>query len=362
VRGVPERTEWHSVHNQNNSTKPTSSSCIMRLRDWPRLTIRRRVLTKRARRDDHAGSRFFGERGGLTVALLVGVSFSLSAQATPNAARTADVVGLRRTIAQLARESRGTLGVGVELLETRERVVVGTQRHPMQSVYKLPIAMAVLDLVDQKKLALDSLVDVPPSMFVTPGQHSPIRDKNPDGTRATVRELLRLNTAESDGTACDVLLKLVGGPERATGYLRRIGVREMVVATTELVMGHDQRAQYRNWSTPLGALTVLRAVQERRVLSDSATALLTRFLVETTTFPGRLKGQVPAGTVVAHKTGSSGTRDGATAATNDIGIITLPDGRHLAVAVFLTDSRANDATRDRVIARVARAAWDTWVD
>jgi beta-lactamase class A len=64
--------------------------------------------------------------------------------------------------------------------------------------------------------------------------------------------------------------------------------------------------------------------------------------------------------VVAHKTGSSGTRNGVTAATNDIGIITLPEGRHLAVAVFLTESRANDAARDKVIARVARAAWDTW--
>jgi hypothetical protein len=49
------------------------------------------------------------------------------------------------------------------------------------------------------------------------------------------------------------------------------------------------------------------------------------------------------------------------AATNDIGIITLPDGRHLAVAVFLTDSRSDDAARDKTIARVARAAWETWV-
>ena len=52
---------------------------------------------------------------------------------------------------------------------------------------------------------------------------------------------------------------------------------------------------------------------------------------------------------------------GVTAATNDIGIMTLPDGRHLAVAVFLTDSRGDDAARDKIIARVGRAAWETWV-
>jgi beta-lactamase class A len=294
----------------------------------------------------------------LVTALLYGAA--AGAQAPPQSRRP-DVRTLRATIDSLARESRGDLGVGIELVETRERIVTGTHRHPMQSVYKLPIAMAVLDLVDHGKLRLDQLVDVPTSMFVTPGQHSPIRDANPNGTRLTLQELLRFNTAESDGTACDVLLGLLGGPGRANAYLRRIGVREMVVATTELTMGRDSHAQYRNWATPVGGLTLLRVVQAGRVLSDSSHALLMRFLVETTTGPKRLRGELPAGTVVAHKTGTSGTQRGVTAATNDIGLITLPDGRHLAVVVFLTDSRADDTARDRVIARVARAAWETWV-
>jgi beta-lactamase class A len=38
-------------------------------------------------------------------------------------------------------------------------------------------------------------------------------------------------------------------------------------------------------------------------------------------------------------------------------VITLPDGRHLALAVFITDSHANDAERDAAIAAVAQAAW-----
>ena len=44
--------------------------------------------------------------------------------------------------------------------------------------------------------------------------------------------------------------------------------------------------------------------------------------------------------------------------TNDIGIITLPDGRHLAVAAFVSDSAANDDTWDAIIACLAKAAWD----
>jgi len=300
-------------------------------------------------------------RAAVAVALAVAGSRKVDAQAKPNAARKADVAGLRATIALLARESRGKLGVGVELLETRERVVVGAHHHPMQSVFKLPIAMAVLDRIDRGTLRIDDTIDIPKSMYVTPGQHSPIRDKFPNGARLPLREILRLNTSESDGTACDVLLKLLGGPAEATAYFRRIGVTEMVAATNELEIGRDRRAQYRSWATPAGALSLLRVVHERRALSDSSQALLMRFITETPTGLKRIRGELPAGTVVAHKTGSSGRVDGVAAATNDIGIITLPNGQHLAVAVFLTDSRRDDAARERIIARVARAAWETWV-
>ena len=69
---------------------------------------------------------------------------------------------------------------------------------------------------------------------------------------------------------------------------------------------------------------------------------------------------LPAGTVVAHKTGTSGTTDGITAATNDVGLVTLPDGRHLAVAVFVADARGDELAREGAIASLARAAWDAW--
>ncbi len=46
------------------------------------------------------------------------------------------------------------------------------------------------------------------------------------------------------------------------------------------------------------------------------------------------------------------------AATNDVGLVTLPDGRHLSVAVYVTDARADDATRDEVIALIGKAVYD----
>jgi beta-lactamase class A len=82
----------------------------------------------------------------------------------------------------------------------------------------------------------------------------------------------------------------------------------------------------------------------------------------TNSTPGakRLKGLLPAGTPVAHKTGTDGTIDGMTRATNDIGIITLTGGRHLAIAVFVKDSTADEATRESTIARIAKAVFDAW--
>lgn len=75
----------------------------------------------------------------------------------------------------------------------------------------------------------------------------------------------------------------------------------------------------------------------------------------------RLQGDLPWGTGVAHKSGTSDVTDGVAHATNDIGLIALPDGRQLAIAVFVTDSTADQTTRERVIARIGRAVYDAVV-
>ena len=89
-------------------------------------------------------------------------------------------------------------------------------------------------------------------------------------------------------------------------------------------------------------------------------AMLLDLLERVTTGPQRLKGLLPKTAVVAHKTGTGGTSQGVASATNDIGLITLPNGRHLAVAVFVSDSRVDLPARERVIARIAKALWDKY--
>lgn len=268
---------------------------------------------------------------------------------------------LQKQIEQIASLAKGSVGVGATVLETGESVSLNpNEQFPMQSVYKLPIGMAVLRQVDEGKIKLEQLVRVEKNDFVRQGQYSPIRDKNPNGVELSVKELLRFAVSESDGTASDVLLELIGA-EAVNQYLNEIGVKNIVVANSEKEIGRDWETQYRNWASPEGAVEMLRALFERRGgLSEQSQSLLLKFMIESPTGPKRLKGFLPKGTIVAHKTGTSGARNGITAATNDIGIITLPDGRHLAIAVFVSNSPADEKTREEVIAKIAKAAWDKW--
>jgi beta-lactamase class A len=266
---------------------------------------------------------------------------------------------LQNQVSQIASAAKGKVGVAAVVFETGETVSLNSHDHfPMQSFYKLPISMAVIKQADAGKIKLEQKVRVTKDDFIGRNQHSPIRDQNPKGVELTVTELLRFAISESDGTASDVLMKLAGGPGAIQAYLSELKITEMIVLNTEKELGQDSQAQYRNWASPEAAVSLLRALHERQGLSQSSQELLLKYLTESTPGAKRLKGLLPAGTVVAHKTGTSGTLNGITAATNDIGIITLPNGKHLAIAVFVSDSPADEATREGVIAKIAKAVWE----
>jgi beta-lactamase class A len=268
---------------------------------------------------------------------------------------------LAKQLKQIAAAAKGKVGVAALVLETGENVSLNSQDHfPMQSVYKLPIGMATMAQVDAGRIKLDQKVHVGKEDFIGGSSHSPIRDKNPNGVDLSVRELLGWMLLESDGTASDVLMKLAGGPAAIQAYLSKLGLKDMIVLDPEKAFAQDHSLQYRNWATPAAAIALLTALQEHRELSQASQSLLLKLMSESVTGPRRLKRLLPAGTYVAHKTGTSGTDNGVTAATNDIGIITLPDGRHVVIAVFVSDSPADETTREGVIARTAKAVWDKW--
>lgn len=267
---------------------------------------------------------------------------------------------LRTRIEQIAQAAQGRVGVTATVLETGESVTLnGDQQFPMQSVYKFPIAMAVLAQVDQGNLELEQQIRIEASDVV---QESQVLEEDSQGREFRLAELLQYMVSRSDSTACDALLRLIGGPQQVTEYLSSLGINDIVVANTEneIQFGQDPTLQYRNYATPDAAVNLLRAFHAGQGLSDSSQATLRQWMTETSTGPNRIKGLLPEGTVVAHKTGTSATVDGVTAATNDVGLVTLPNGQHLAIAVFVSDSRANATIREEVIAKVAKAVWDEW--
>lgn len=259
----------------------------------------------------------------------------------------------------ITRQTEGKIGMSAEVVETGARLDFHpADRFPMQSVYKFPIAMAALQLVDQGKLRLDQTIRVEKSDLVGGRQRSPIRDMHPDGGfNMPLRELLRYAVSESDGSASDVLLRVVGGPSKVQAMLKRLGIQGIKVVDTEKSIGGDNQVQYRNWAQPEAMVRLLKLFQQGQGLSKSSRALLMQWMTETETGLKRLKGNLPPGTVVAHKTGTSYTVNGVTVATNDVGLITLPNGQHLAIAVFVMDSPLSQDTRERAIAAFARLAW-----
>jgi beta-lactamase class A len=266
---------------------------------------------------------------------------------------------LQQKIRSIAAEAKGRVAVACSLPGSLLNCDLNPHaKPPMQSVFKLPLAIAVLHQIEQGSLSLDQLVRFRPDDRILPHVHSPLQDKYPEANvDVPISELLRLSTALSDNVAADILLRSVGGPKAVMEYIASLGVVGFHLEDGEDVLHRDVTAQYRNWFEPTGAVQLLRRISDNSPLSPAHTALLLGWM-ESSVKSSRLNGDLPAGTAVAHKAGTSDVDNGIAHATNDIGLITLPDGRRLAIAVFITDSKTDEVTREAVIARIARAAYD----
>jgi beta-lactamase class A len=266
---------------------------------------------------------------------------------------------LQQQIRNIAADAHGKVSVACSLPGTTLNCDLDPIAHPpMQSVFKLPLALTILHQVEQGRFSLDQPISFLASDLILPKPYSPLQDKYPQaGVDVPLRDLLEMTVSLSDNTAADILLRLAGGPKIVGDYIASLGVTGFHLQDGERGLHQDKPLQYRNWFEPRGAVQLLRTINDRSPLAPEHRALLLSWmrLSRVTT---RLAGELPKGTIVAHKAGTSDIDNGIAAATNDIGLISLPDGRQLAIAVFVTDSTADDETRDKVIARIGRAVYD----
>jgi beta-lactamase class A len=269
---------------------------------------------------------------------------------------------LRAQIAEIAKDAKGTVGVSILNLETRDTLSLNGHAHlPMQSVMKFSIAITVLHEIDKGHFKLDQLIHISKSDYYD--TYSPLKDKNPAANvDIPIRELLSYMVSLSDNIACDVLIKTLGGIDKVNDYIHSLGIKNIAFKATEFQMAQAWPVQYTNWAQVTDLTHLLDISFKPNFLLPASHAYLWKIMQETSTGPNQIKGLLPAGTIVYHKTGRSGTNDeGITAATNDIGIITLPNGKHLAIAIFVSDTPVDLPIRESVIARIAKAAFDSAV-
>ena len=299
--------------------------------------------------------------GAVSVLLLLASQRATCSNGLPLDTTVAEASGpsLRQTIREIAADAHGKVSVACSLPGSSLNCDLNPHVHPpMQSVFKLPLALTILHQIEQGTLSLDQPIRFLPSDRFVPHAYSPLQDKYPDaGVDVPVRELLRLSVSLSDNAAADILLRIAGGPKAVDTYIASLGGTGFHLMDGEHELHRDVKAQYRNWFEPAGAIQLLRRIADNSPISKEHTALLLEWMQPTNRMK-RIQRDLPEGTRIAHKSGTSDVDKGVAHATNDIGIVTLPDGRQLAIAVFITDATADEATRESVIARIARAAYD----
>jgi beta-lactamase class A len=270
---------------------------------------------------------------------------------------------LRNQIERIVDHSAGRIGVAVINLKNHDTLTVNeTVKFPMQSVYKFPLALAVLHQIDNGTVSLDQQIHINKNDLL-PNTWSPLREKYPNGNvDMSLEEILTMTVALSDNNGCDILFRLVGGPKSVDQYIRSLGIDGMAIVSTEEEMHTDWNIQYQNYSTPYAMAKLLAKFYRDSILSRKNREYLWNVMVKTATGAKRLKGKLPEGTIVGHKTGSSGTNEnGITAATNDVGIVILPNNAPIAIVVFVSDSNANENIREEIIADIAKVVWDTYL-
>ena len=270
---------------------------------------------------------------------------------------------LRDEINQILSTKKADVGVSILGIEDKDTLSIhGNQHYPMQSVFKFHIAIVVLDEIDKGNLLLSQKVTIR-KKDLTPNTISPIKDKYPEGVELTVAEIIRYTVCESDNIGCDVLLRLIGGPAIVNGYFVSHHLNDISIQANEEEMHKDWNVQFTNWTTPNSAVNLLKAFYDKKILSPESNDFLMKTMIDTSTGKKRLKGQLPASTIVAHKTGSSGVNGkGLTAAVNDIGIITLPNGKHVVISIFVSNSYENEETNEKIIADISKLTWDYFRD
>jgi beta-lactamase class A len=321
----------------------------------------------------------------IRIALVLLLSFTITAHAAD------DLTKLRRNIEEAVKRARGEVGVAVKHVESGTEILINAdKRFPMASTYKLPILVELFYQMSEGKLSLDDPVDVMPS-DIHIGSGAMVALYDPPGVRLNIRNVINMAMRVSDNSASDILLNRVEAGN-VTQRMKTLGLDSIRVDRSTLEMILDQSgldyAEFgslparevrkrldaidskaaakadedfnkndKDTAKPADMNRLLEMIVKRQIVNYVASYQIMDILKECQTGTARIPGLLPKGTEVAHKSGTIG------GSINDTGIVFLPyDAGHLAITVFMRNTKATTAARERVIADITRYSYDYFVD
>lgn len=272
---------------------------------------------------------------------------------------------LRDSIAKVVADCPGEIGVALIVNDAETVVVNNKSAYPMMSVFKVHQALALCADFDRKGLSLDTLVEIKRNEF-DPNTWSPMMKDHPERVLSlTVRDLLHYTLTQSDNNASNLLFKRMVGVAQTDSLVAKIIPRESFrMAYTEEEMADDHAKAYANYTSPLGAASLMNRLFTDSLVSADKQEFLKRTLKECRTGTDRIVAPLQEkGVMVAHKTGSGyRNEDGALMAHNDVAYVSLPSHNiDYALAVFVKDFKGEEAEASRYVARVSAVVYDLLV-
>ena len=262
-------------------------------------------------------------------------------------------------VMHLASPDQGRIGVAAyDLASGRSIAVLGDQPFPMASTSKVAIAATFLEMVDAGRYKLTDQIPlmVPVASRKFAGPVAPVRP----GTLISAQGLIDLALTRSSNPATDALLAAVGGPKAVNDFLRRAGLSGLRLDRDIATLVRDDGAvnpattiDPRDSATPMAMVRLLAGLHRGQWLSPESRAVLMSAMARCETGKHRIPGLLP-GVSILHKTGTLANT------ASDIGIINMPDGRAVALAIYVT-GQAGKPHRDARIAEIARAIYNGYL-
>lgn len=244
------------------------------------------------------------------------------------AASSAAIQSVEQQLTSFAQAHSSDVGIAAVDLSSGERVAIrGDDPFPMASTVKIAVAANYLAQVEHGRRSLDDRIA---------------------GT--TAARLIETMIIRSDNGATDLLLRDLGGPRLIQTWLTQQGITGLRIDRTIAQLLRDPRDLWdvRDSSTPKAMVELLQRIDSGRLLNSQSRSYLLDLMSRCITGKNRIRGLLPPGTPVENKTGT------LSGLSTDVGFITLPDGRRIAVAFFARGG----TDRPRAIAEAARAIYE----